>query len=134
MRGIWRGEDDALGLRYGKEYEILGRDADFEDFFGVIDETGEAYIYPVEDFEIIEEDASGRREKTPHKCPICNKHEFPDRNSYDICPVCGWEDYTEQEDYPDDDLGPNNMSLNEYKAKYESGWRPDWLDEIGELE
>lgn len=55
MKAIWRGEDDELGLRYGKEYEILGRDADFHDMFGVIDETGGAYIYPAEDFEITEE-------------------------------------------------------------------------------
>lgn len=55
MRGIWRGADDELGLRTGKEYEILGRDADFPDYFGVVDETGEAYIYPAEDFEIVSE-------------------------------------------------------------------------------
>lgn len=55
MKGIWRGEDDEFGLRTGKEYEILGRDADYTDCFGVIDETGEAYLYPAEDFEITEE-------------------------------------------------------------------------------
>lgn len=65
----------------------------------------------------------------PHKCPICGKTEFSSWNSYEICPECGWEDYYAQEEFPDDDLGPNYMSLNEYKAKYESGWRPEWLDE-----
>ena len=28
----------------------------------------------------------------PHKCPICGEYEFEDENSYDICPVCGWND------------------------------------------
>ena len=62
-----------------------------------------------------------------HLCPICGKHIFPAQDSYDICPKCGWEDEWYQEKYPNDDLGVNGMSLNEYKAAYESGWRPDWL-------
>ena len=65
--------------------------------------------------------------KGPHKCPICGKHEFPSWNSYDICPECGWEDDSKQELTPDDDLGANCLSLNDYKADYESGWRPEWL-------
>ena len=67
--------------------------------------------------------------KGPRKCPVCGKHEFSSWNSYEICPECGWEDDSMQEVTPDDDLGANGMSLNEYKAKYESGWRPEWLDE-----
>ena len=66
-----------------------------------------------------------KREDGPRKCPVCGKYEFLEWNSYDVCPECGWEDYSEQENYPDDDLGPNRMSLNEYKAKYKSGWCPD---------
>ena len=31
-------------------------------------------------------------EPVPHKCPICGEYEFEDENSYDICPVCGWND------------------------------------------
>ena len=66
----------------------------------------------------------------PHKCPVCGKYEFKTWDSYDICLVCGWEDYSSQEKYPDDDLGPNLMSLNEYKEKYDHGWRPEWLKEV----
>lgn len=58
MKAIWRGEDNELGLRNGKEYEILGRDADFPDMFGVYTESGGPYIYPAEDFEITEDDPS----------------------------------------------------------------------------
>lgn len=69
-----------------------------------------------------------KRSKGPHKCPVCQKHTFKEWNSYDVCPECGWEDDSMQEVEPDDDVGANMMSLNEYKAKYESGWRADWLD------
>lgn len=54
MKAIWRGEDDLVGLRYGKEYEILTISRAY-DCYGVIDETGVDYLYPMEDFEITEE-------------------------------------------------------------------------------
>ncbi len=54
FKAIWRGEDDPLcGLAYGKEYEILGDDLDGT-YYGVVDETGDSYLYPAEDFEIID--------------------------------------------------------------------------------
>lgn len=65
------------------------------------------------------------RIRKPHKCPICGRCEFPYSGSYDVCPVCGWEDDPVQEKEPDFPAGANEYSLNEYKAKYESGWRPD---------
>ena len=65
--------------------------------------------------------------KKPHKCPVCGKYNFSDFDSYDICPECGWEDDWTQEQGPTDEVGSNEMCLNEYKAKYETGWRPEWL-------
>ncbi len=56
MKGIWRGEDDVLGLREGKTYEILGEDM-HGTMYDVVDETGDNYLYPAEDFEIVEEGA-----------------------------------------------------------------------------
>ena len=55
MRAIWRGEDDELGLREGKIYEILGEEMGGE-WYDVVDETGDNYLYPAEDFELIKEE------------------------------------------------------------------------------
>ncbi len=56
MKGIWKGENDPVfGLINGKEYDILGEDEELKGMFGVVDETGESYLYPAEDFEITEE-------------------------------------------------------------------------------
>ena len=52
---------------------------------------------------------------TPHICPACGEYTFKDLNSYDICPVCGWED-TGFEEWPNEKPGPYMMSLNETKA------------------
>lgn len=69
-----------------------------------------------------------------HLCPICGKTEFEERDSYDICRKCGWEDDWYQEENPDFGCGANEYSMNEYKAKYESGWRPEWLIELNKEE
>jgi uncharacterized Zn finger protein (UPF0148 family) len=57
---------------------------------------------------------------SPHICPVCGNHEFKKHDSFDICPVCGWEDDLVQELDPDFDAGPNGMSLNEFKMRFES--------------
>ncbi len=54
MKGIWRGDSDPLELINGKEYEILATDFDGT-MFNVVDETGEDFLYPAEDFEIVDE-------------------------------------------------------------------------------
>lgn len=64
----------------------------------------------------------------PHKCPVCGEYEFEDEHSYDICPVCGWED---------DDWftggGANDMSLDEaienFKTKRKLNSKYRWDDE-----
>lgn len=54
MRGIWKGDSDPLELINGKEYEILSVEWDGK-MFNVVDETGEDFLYPAEDFEITED-------------------------------------------------------------------------------
>ena len=70
------------------------------------------------------------KNRVKHKCPVCGRSDFPEWNSFEICEECGWEDDGGQEGYPDDDAGANGISLNQYRADYESGWRPEWLLEI----
>ena len=50
---------------------------------------------------------------------VSGKHEFSYENSYEICPVCDWENEEYQIKYPDEEDGPNGMSLNAYKAEWE---------------
>lgn len=49
----------------------------------------------------------------PHKCPVCGEFEFEDEASYDICPVCGWED-----DGYYEGGGANDMSLEEAQEAF----------------
>lgn len=66
-----------------------------------------------------------------HMCPVCWEFEFETRLSHEICEVCGWQDDVFDEDDPNDETGANDLNLNEYRARYEAGWRPEWLDEDG---
>ncbi len=75
--------------------------------------------------------------KGSHKCPVCGKYEFPEFDSFDVCPVCGWEDDWIQEDDPDFG-GANWETLNGCKALYKAGKHKNsdeekrrWLNEQG---
>lgn len=54
-------------------------------------------------------------------CPCCEKHLFYERGSYEICPVCNWEDDPVQSKKPDLAGGANQMSLNEARRAYREG-------------
>ena len=56
----------------------------------------------------------------PLCCPVCGKYYFSEPGSYEICPVCGWEDDSSQKQYPDMEGGANKDSLNEARRKYEA--------------
>jgi hypothetical protein len=55
-----------------------------------------------------------------HPCPCCGFRTMADeeRGSYDICPVCGWEDDGVQYRDPDYQGGANTESLNEARAAF----------------
>lgn len=60
----------------------------------------------------------------PHKCPVCGEYTFKNSLSYDICPICGWQD-TGFENDPDEQPGERMMSFNEKKAWFEEQRKKD---------
>lgn len=54
-------------------------------------------------------------------CPVCGQHYFTEEDSFEICPICGWEDDGIQRDDPDYWGGANDMSLNEYREAWKTG-------------
>ncbi len=67
-----------------------------------------------------------------HPCPVCGKFQFPDEFSFEVCPVCGWEDDAIQEENPDEEACANALSLNEHRRRYREGWLPKWILNVGE--
>jgi ribosomal protein L37AE/L43A len=56
------------------------------------------------------------------KCPVCGYLTMPrEDNSFWICEICLWEDDGVMEYDPDLEGGANELSLNQYRAK--------WLEE-----
>ena len=53
-------------------------------------------------------------------CPICGKHKFPvwENNGINICPHCGWGYDSCAEEYPDEPIAGNDLSLNDFKLRY----------------
>lgn len=59
--------------------------------------------------------------KKEYLCPCCKKYVFVDGpGSYEICPVCSWEDDKIQAGNPDYKGGANKLSLNECIKKFNS--------------
>jgi len=58
LKGRYLGESDNLGCINGKIYDIVAIHSMWEpgDVYAVIDETGEAYLYARELFEIVEDE------------------------------------------------------------------------------
>lgn len=58
------------------------------------------------------------------KCPVCGQYTFKSGpGSYEICPVCGWEDDKAQYKDPNLKGGANRFSLKEYKEQYEKNYQ-----------
>jgi len=55
-----------------------------------------------------------------YPCPCCGFLTLfgSTRGTFDICPVCGWEDDNVQFDSPDRQGGANGVSLNEARLNY----------------
>ncbi len=55
--------------------------------------------------------------ETNYLCPICKKHQFSD--SFEICPICFWENDGYQFDNPNYYGGAINLCFNDYKRRWE---------------
>lgn len=55
MRVRWLGETEFLCLTHGKIYEVLSIE---KEWYRIVDESGEDYLYPPDDFEIISDENS----------------------------------------------------------------------------
>jgi hypothetical protein len=55
-----------------------------------------------------------------YPCPCCGYKTVssPDGGTFEICPVCNWEDCHLQRDDPDYDGGPNGISLREAQQNF----------------
>ena len=54
-----------------------------------------------------------------YPCPCCGYFTLDDEpGSFDICPVCYWEDDNIQRDNPNYKGGANDISLNEARENY----------------
>ncbi|TCL32190.1 hypothetical protein EV210_12310 [Anaerospora hongkongensis] len=52
MKVKYIGESDSMRFVYGKVYTVLGKEGPF---WRVIDETGEDYLYTLQNFQIVDE-------------------------------------------------------------------------------
>ena len=55
-----------------------------------------------------------------YRCPCCDNFTLEEKppGTFEICPVCGWQDDPGQYDEPDYEGGANDMSLNQARANY----------------
>lgn len=54
-------------------------------------------------------------------CPVCRRYYFSNTNSYEICPICNWEDDRLQTIDPNLKEGANKLSLNEARKAFKHG-------------
>ena len=52
------------------------------------------------------------------ECPVCGKYYFTEENSFDICPICGWENDGVQADDHNYAGGANSLSVNEARIEF----------------
>lgn len=53
---------------------------------------------------------------TLKQCPVCENYTI--EANYDICEVCYWEYDVVAQEYPDEIIGANNISLKQAKINY----------------
>jgi len=76
-------------------------------------------------------------------CPVCGKHKFSDRGDQgNVCKHCGWIHDSVSEENNDIAIGPNELSLDNFKLRYlhyidqnpKYHWAHDLFPEIPQIE
>ena len=85
------------------------------------------YAYSILPDEYLIEDEKGEicMEKDEMMCPVCGKYRFAERDTYEVCPVCEWEDDVYQERHPDM-TGANPITITEAREQYRKYGRITW--------
>lgn len=78
------GESDPLCLLNGKVYDVLSIEYDY---YRIVDETGEDFLYDTELFDIVE-----IKHGESYVCPVCGMHTFWSAGEGEVCPICKWKD------------------------------------------
>ena len=58
------------------------------------------------------------KKETLLSCACCGSNVIHERGTFEICPVCNWEDDPAQAGDPDLAGGANELSLNEARAAW----------------
>lgn len=53
------------------------------------------------------------------QCPCCDHFTLAERRSFEVCPICGWEDDGQDLDELDRVSGPNHITLREARSNFE---------------
>ncbi|MBP3728766.1 MAG: hypothetical protein J6H18_00685 [Lachnospiraceae bacterium] len=120
---VWENMDEGT-LTRTKEMldEMHKRKIDMADAIFVINEGG--YIGDSTRSEVTYAAARGKEVyylESPEekRCPCCRKYYFREKNAYEICPVCGWEDDPLQRREEELEGGANRLSLREARKNWE---------------
>ena len=119
---VWEGMDEGT-LTRTKEMldEMHKRKIDMADAIFVINQDG--YIGSSTASEIAYAYRHGKKIfylKTPEDrvCPCCGQYYFREKNAFEICPVCGWEDDPVQRRDTDFAGGANELSLEQAREAF----------------
>lgn len=66
-----------------------------------------------------------------NSCPVCGYLTLDERNSFDICAICFWEDDGIDDFEVNEDSGPNHMSLKESREIFQEAKRKLLTENVG---
>lgn len=66
-----------------------------------------------------------------NSCPVCGYLTLDERDSFDICAICFWEDDGIDDFEVNKDSGPNHMTLNEGREIFQEAKRKLLTENVG---